>query len=111
MRNRLQHVAKDADGALYDVNDSTRTVRGMLHSEVISFFFNLCNFVIICRLSGMQELVAFKNTKDSIARSIALVESMMKKKRPLTVPAPQSPPPAAEIKEETKSTEISFKSF
>ncbi len=53
VRDSLQGVTREAEAAAYDAGDSTRSVR------------------------AMHELVALKNTKDAIARSVMLVEQML----------------------------------
>lgn len=73
-RDSLQAATREAEAASYDVSDSTRSVR------------------------AMQELVALKNTKDAIARSIMLVEQMLAAPRGRATPGHSSAPvsPAAQ---------------
>lgn len=56
MQVSLRGVCREVDRAIYECTDATRAV------------------------SSMQELVAFRNTKDSISRSIAIVEAMQRGK-------------------------------
>lgn len=90
----MLRTAKEADAASDDVTDMTRTVR------------------------GMHELVALKNTKDAIARSIALVEAMLsggdRPRVAAATAAGAAASPAAAPVEDARSPakeEITFKSF
>jgi hypothetical protein len=103
VRESLQAVTREAESASYDVSDSTRSVR------------------------AMHELVALKNTKDQIARSIMLVEQMLASPRggggaggsgrttpvrPVTPMGPIEEPAPQQTSPQAKATEgISFKSF
>jgi hypothetical protein len=83
MRNQLQGVARDADAALYVLNDAARTVR------------------------GMEELVTFKGIKDGIARSLALSEALLAPENSSRLAAGATP--GSPIQAPT--ADLSFKSF